>query len=820
MALQKELGPIAEQRSLTTIGAVVSSDLITQALILILVGSIGILLWITYRFRDVKFGVTALVALLHDVIVVVGTFAILGTFFHVEIDALFVTAMLTVIGFSVHDTIVVFDRVRENKARHAGEPFADIVNHSILQTFGRSIMTSLTVVLTLLALLLFGGSAISDFILALLIGIISGTYSSIFVAAPLLVDWQLWDDRRHGRLTDDPQPSGPARGILRPPTHPTGRSAVQPSHGILTPWSNPVSAGPFPISSRRPRRRSRSPASAGSRPRLAGLLAARGAVSGEDLIAWFADPLEGLHDPARLPDAAVVLARFRAARDRGERVLVFGDFDADGLTGLAIMTLALRRFGVAVEPYVPSRLDEGHGLSMAALDAAVAGGATVIVTVDCGTTSVAEVAAANARGLDVIVTDHHRVPAVLPAALAIVNPHRPDSTYPDRRLAGSGVAFKVAQLLLADEPGGPGGRPRPDGPRHDRVRRRRRADRRREPGDRPAGPRAAAARPAPRHRGPPRARPDRPGAVDLETVAFAIAPRLNAAGRVGEALEAARLLLAEDPAEAASHADALEAANLTRRDLMKVAVAEARTAVTAMCPGDAATVVRGPWSVGIVGLVAARLAEDRGRPAVVGADLGDVVRASCRSDGVLDLGAALERCADLFTRYGGHAGAAGFELPVERWDAFRERFLALAATAPPDPRVSIAIDLALPAIDVDYALYRELAGLAPCGPGNPDPLVAVLGLTVTRVRAATGGHTQLTLRRERDVLDGIAFGRPDIAEVVREGDRLDVVARLTSRRFGGFESLQLDIRDVATSGESSGDRGGPLAGRRDLGPRR
>ncbi len=199
-ALEKALGPIAEQRSLTTIGAVVSSDLIFVAIQLIIVGSIGIMFWITYRFRDVKFGVTALVALLHDVIVVVGTFAILGTFFHVEIDALFVTAMLTVIGFSVHDTIVVFDRVRENKARHAGEPFADIVNHSILQTFGRSIMTSLTVVLTLLALLLFGGAAISDFILALLIGIISGTYSSIFVAAPLLVDWQLWDDRRHGRL--------------------------------------------------------------------------------------------------------------------------------------------------------------------------------------------------------------------------------------------------------------------------------------------------------------------------------------------------------------------------------------------------------------------------------------------------------------------------------------------------------------------------------------------------------------------------------------------------------------------------------------------
>ena len=198
-ALEAALGPIESQHSLTTIGPVVSSDLVQQALILIVVGSLGILAWITFRFHDVKFGATALVALVHDVIVVVGIFAVLGTFFHVEIDALFVTAMLTVIGFSVHDTIVVFDRIRENRARHAGEPFAEVVNHSILQTFARSIMTSFTVVLTLLALYLFGGSAIRNFVLALLIGIISGTYSSIFNAAPLLTVWQEWDDRRHGR---------------------------------------------------------------------------------------------------------------------------------------------------------------------------------------------------------------------------------------------------------------------------------------------------------------------------------------------------------------------------------------------------------------------------------------------------------------------------------------------------------------------------------------------------------------------------------------------------------------------------------------------
>src|SRR5512146_2085562 len=193
---------------------------------------------------------------------------------------------------------------------------------------------------------------------------------------------------------------------------------------------------------------------AGVSPRLAGLLARRGVRTADDLAAWFGEPLDGLHDPALLPDAGRLLDRVRRARDAGETVQVFGDFDADGLTGLAILTTALRRFGVDAIPYVPSRLDEGHGLSLAALDAAEARGVSLIVTVDCGSTSHAEIAAANRRGLDVIVTDHHRVPEGMPPAYALVNPHRADATYPDRRLAGSGIAFKIAQLLLADLPDG------------------------------------------------------------------------------------------------------------------------------------------------------------------------------------------------------------------------------------------------------------------------------------------------------------------------------------------------------------------------------
>jgi single-stranded-DNA-specific exonuclease len=540
--------------------------------------------------------------------------------------------------------------------------------------------------------------------------------------------------------------------------------------------------------------------------RVTGLLAGRGVVAAADFDAFFAPPLEALHDPALLPDAAAFARRIREARERGERVLVFGDFDADGLTGLAILTIALERLGIEVIPYVPSRLEEGHGLSLAAVAAATEAGARVIVTVDCGSTSVAEIAAAVAAGIDVLVTDHHRVPPELPAALAIVNPKRSDSQYPDRLLAGSGVAFKLAQLLLADEPGGPeAALELADLATIGSV-----ADMVPILGETRAIVRLGLEQ--------IRAKP-RPGVaallasanapldrIDTETLGFAVAPRINAAGRMGEAMVAARLLLARDADEAKALAAELETANLARRDLTKQVIGDARTAIEAAAASGAvaasgATIVRGPWPVGIIGLVAGRLVEELGRPAVVGAELGDTIRASCRSDGSLDLGAALESCGDLFVRHGGHAGAAGFEIETARWPEFVERFGGLAAgAAPADPRLVLSIDLALPAAAIDYALHRDLARLAPCGVGNAEPAVAVLGLTVTRIRPATGGHSQLTLKRERDVLDGIAFGRSDLAETVQVGDRVDVVGRLSSRRFGGFESLQLEIRDVATSG--------------------
>ncbi len=532
---------------------------------------------------------------------------------------------------------------------------------------------------------------------------------------------------------------------------------------------------------------------------LARVLSRRG-VALDELATFFGPAAAGLHDPGLLPDAEVVVARVRRARESGEPVLVVGDFDADGLTGLAILVIALRRLGLDVEAHVPSRAGDGHGLSLRAVEAARSAGRTLLFTVDTGTSSVAEVAAAAAAGIDVIVTDHHRVPEVRPPAIALVNAHRPEAAYPDRRLAGSGIALKVAALLL-DRLGGIAP-----------------ATTTAELADLAAIGTVADVAPVlgenrsiarlglERIRTGPRpgiaallaAAGVDPAAATLETVSFALAPRLNAAGRMGDAATASDLLLAPDAASAAHLAAQLEQANVARRDVTRLAVAEARVAAATEGAGLAATVVRGPWAVGIVGLVAARLVDDLGRPAVVAAELDGSLRASCRAPEGYDLAAALAGCDDLLVRHGGHRGAAGLEVLENRWEAFRERFLALVGDgAPADPRPELVLDLALPSRAADFRLLEHLAPLAPAGPGNPEPLIALHGLTVTRVRAAAGGHCQLTLRRDVDVLDAIAFGRGDLCGVVREGDRVDVAGRLAARRFGGLETLQLVAVDVA-----------------------
>lgn len=574
--------------------------------------------------------------------------------------------------------------------------------------------------------------------------------------------------------------------------------------------------------------------------RLVDLLARRGVMSAVELAAFLASAEVALHDPGLLPDADRVLARVALARARKEKVLVYGDFDADGLTGLSILVIALRSLGLDAAPYVPERLGDGHGLSMRAIDRALDEGRTLIVTADCGTSSGTEIDLAWARGIDVLVTDHHHAATWPEAAVAVVNPQRADSEYPERELTGAGVAWKVAHLLLRElgEGSGDAADALPQAVR--------------DLADLAIiGTVADVAPLLGENRAIARigletlrsgARPGLAALVELaglsrahlgtDDIGYGIAPRLNAAGRMGEAARAARLLLATDRAEADVLAEELEQANLDRRELTKLSLVEARLALglgvvegrgdtggidPAAVPGVAAVpsalLVRGEWGVGIIGLIAGRLADDFARPAVVAttldADAG-TLRASCRGAGGINLAEALIACDDLLIRHGGHFAAAGFDIASELWPAFAERFLAIAAAVPPAPvgPTELAVDLVVSSDDVDFALVRELSLLDPTGPGNPAPVVAVSGLKVVRVRAAKGGATQLVLRRTRDVLDAVAFRRPDLVAMLHEGDRIDVVARASARHFGGFESLQLEVMDVSAEGAQLGPGGG------------
>jgi single-stranded-DNA-specific exonuclease len=586
------------------------------------------------------------------------------------------------------------------------------------------------------------------------------------------------------------------------------------------------------------------------------LLARRGVTSASELASFLAPPEDELHDPALLPDASIVLRRVEEARARNERVLVYGDFDADGLCGLSILVLTLRAMGLDTEPYVPERLGDGHGLSLRAVDRAVAQGRTLIVTADCGTSSEPEIGRALELGIDVLVTDHHHAPVVPPSAVAVVNPQRTDSDYPEHRLTGAGVAWKVAHLLLlgADDAQIAGhGLPAAVRAMADLALIGSVADVAPMLGEN----RAIARLGLEVLRDNPR-----PGLaamvgranlsrerLDLEDIGFAVAPRLNAAGRVGEAGRAARLLLTDDAEEAEALAGEIDGANRERREMTRTALAEVRRSLCVDVPAEAdpdvleidveatdagadvdsavpvaaagaaisvptpvlvpdtlpaAILITGEWPVGIVGLIAGRLADELSRPVIVATTLDAVagsLRASCRSGGALNLAEALVDCSDLLIRHGGHEAAAGFDIRAEDWPAFSSRFLEItAARATPPAKPELAVDIVLEADSVDFAFAREMELLEPTGPGNPRPTLAISGFRVVRARTANGGHTQLVLRRTRDVLDAIAFRRPDLAQTLKEGDLVDVVARASVRAFGGLETMQLEILDVADAG--------------------
>jgi single-stranded-DNA-specific exonuclease len=556
------------------------------------------------------------------------------------------------------------------------------------------------------------------------------------------------------------------------------------------------------------------PAFAGFGAPVSTLLARRGFTDDDGLQRFLQAGAGALHDLSRMADAHRALDRIETAIDGGERIAIWGDYDADGMTAIVVWVAALRRLGVEAMRYVPSRLAEGYGLSASGLRTLAEAGVRLVVTCDCGVSNAAEVEVARGLGLDVVVTDHHLPPAELPRAVAVVDPHRADCAYPDPDLTGAGLAYKLAAALLArrgqSDEGlaavGAIGTMADLAPMIGESRAIVRLGLDELARTEHAGLRALLRRSS-----------EHPGQPTARDLAYGVVPRINAAGRIADVELAIGLLLEERPLEAERMADELEAVHEQRRELTKTAIERARELTLAADGGPTALVVRDDsWAPGLVGLIAGRLADDLARPVAAATLVGDEIRGSVRAPIDFHVASALEACGEHLSRRGGHAAAGGFSVRPGQWEAFDAAFRALPRPFPLDAGVErqrpgrLVVDLVLPARYLDWSLAEQLERLAPYGPGHVEPVVAVTGLRLADARRVGPGerHAAFRLRRGRETVDAIAFGWDAERPLPEPEIDLDLVGTLERDTFGGIPRLRIRVLDVAATATS------PLLSRR------
>jgi single-stranded-DNA-specific exonuclease len=547
---------------------------------------------------------------------------------------------------------------------------------------------------------------------------------------------------------------------------------------------------------------------------VATLLARRSLRTDDEVARFLNAGAVTMHPIALMADAEAALDRIEGAIAHGQRIAIWGDYDADGISAIAVWVLALRALGIEPDRYVPSRWAEGYGLSRVGLEALAERGVRLVITCDCGIVNVAEVEIARSLGLDVIVTDHHLPGPMLPRAAAVVDPHRLDCAYPDQDLTGAGLAFKLATALLARR--GLSVADLAGVAAIGTI-----ADLAPMTGESRAIVRlgldelAASSRPGLRELLARSAvEPAHPTARDI---GYSIAPRINAAGRIAEAELALRLLVSDEGEEAARLAAELDAVHVRRRELTAAAVEEARALADAHAGGEGPVLLRkDEWAPGLIGLVAGRLSDQLARPVAVVCAVDDELRGSVRAPADFHIAAALEACAGLLTKRGGHAGAGGFSLLVANWPAFEAAFGTLPRPYPPGRAMELQrvgqllIDLVLPASRLDWGLAAELEQLLPYGPGNVEPVLAVTGMRVRQARrvGATEAHIGFRMRRGLETFDAVAFGAPAERPLPEAGDALDLVGTLEKDSFQGIERLRLRVIDYAHSEAS------PLLARR------
>lgn len=543
-------------------------------------------------------------------------------------------------------------------------------------------------------------------------------------------------------------------------------------------------------------------AALGLDPLLAKVLYAR-KIDTPERIRAFLSADGDLSDPFRMPDMGRAVERLKRALQHHEPIVVYGDFDADGVSATVLLTTALNMLGGQVSAYIPDRFSEAYGLNTAALQRLHSQGVRLVVSVDCGVRSVEEVARARAWGLDIIVTDHHSPQATLPPALAVVDPKRPDCRYPFKELSGVGVAYRLVEgLWRAMRPG----RARTsDDPEYatllDLVALGTVADIVPLYGENRLlvqwGLQKLRAEPRPGLRALMEVAGTQVGEVDSQAIAFRLGPRLNAAGRMASAQMAYQLLVTDSDDEAARLAAELNAVNQQRQELLEKQLEQARAML-----GDGGDrpllFIEGPdFHEGIVGLVASRLTEEFYRPTLVMRRGAETTRGSARSIEGFHITQALDVCADLLVRHGGHARAAGFTLRNENLPTLRGRLEEYAAEhlTPEILSPQHHVDAIVGLDEITPEATLALAALEPLGEGNPEPALATLGLKLLAQRAvgADGKHLRLEVSDGTRTFSAIAFRQGHLAEEFAPGDTIDLVYRPALNEWQGEVSVQLVV---------------------------
>jgi single-stranded-DNA-specific exonuclease len=530
----------------------------------------------------------------------------------------------------------------------------------------------------------------------------------------------------------------------------------------------------------------------------ASLLLGRGVTTIDEATAWMSS--RQAHDPFLIPDMDMAIDRLHRAMQARERVCFYGDYDVDGMSATSIYLSFFRGLGAEIRAYVPHRIREGYGLNEGAIRTLAADGVTLLVTSDCGTTSHREITLANELGVDVIVTDHHQSDEQMPPALAVMNPHRRDAQYPFRGLCSGGLAYKVATAYEMKY--GPGAVPLESlldlvalatiadvVPLHDENR---------------LFVREGLLQISRGARCGIRALKQVAGVTrecTAETIGFRLGPRLNAAGRLDEAILGVQLLTTDSESEAKRLAEYLEQLNRSRQQLEADTMQEALAQLDGQEVPSGIVLASRNWHLGVVGIVAARLMERFQRPAVVIAlNEQGIGKGSARTVPGFDLFQGLTSCRDLLLAFGGHPSAAGLTVEEQRLPELAERFAGIVeAWIEATQHVPMLhLDSEVRLDEVTLKLIKEIGTLHPFGAGNPEPTFAVKSLEILQARVVGEKHLKMTVRQGRSLpFDSIGFGMRSLQDQgLSLSTPVDVAFTPELNHWNGYDRIQLRIRDM------------------------